>query len=127
MNQNIKSLLLPFHFGSIEDKNRTLVERELLIDSEVLVDYLDLKRSLESAELIPHDPSRSVWIKLQDRVRAKKKIFIPISFGAAVASSVIAAFIFFHQPSQETNSQTQSDEEILFDTRTERPANSSVL
>ncbi|OFZ18654.1 MAG: hypothetical protein A2Z20_04800 [Bdellovibrionales bacterium RBG_16_40_8] len=127
MNPNIKSLLLPFHFGSIEDKDRTLVERELLTDSEVLVDYLDLKRNLESAELIPHSPSRSVWIKLQERVKAKKKFIIPISFGAAVAASVVAAFIFYHQPSQDTKSQTQSGEELLFDTRTELPANSSVL
>jgi hypothetical protein len=36
MNQKIKSLLLPFHFGSIEDKDRMLVERELLTDSEIL-------------------------------------------------------------------------------------------
>lgn len=126
MNQNIKSLLLPFHFGSIEDKDRTLVERELLTDSEILVDYLDLKRSLESAELLPQAPSRSVWYKLQERVQAKKKFIIPISFGA-VAASVLAALIFFHQPSPETKSQAQAGEEILFDNRTELPANSSVL
>lgn len=127
MNQKIKSLLLSFHFGAIEDKDRTLVERELLTDSEVLVDYLDLKRNLESAESIPQAPSRSVWLKLQMQVQAKKKIIIPISFGAAVAASVLAAFIFFHQPSQEIKTQNQSTEEILFDTRTELPANSSVL
>jgi hypothetical protein len=127
MSQNIKSLLLPFHFGSIEDKDRILVERELLTDSEVLVDYLDLKRNLESAELIPQAPSKSVWLKLQERVQAKKKFIIPISFGAAVAASVLAAFIFLRQPSQETRPQSQSSEENLFDTRTELPANSSVL
>ncbi|MBK9322705.1 MAG: hypothetical protein IPM97_07125 [Bdellovibrionaceae bacterium] len=127
MNQNIKSLLLPFHFGSIEDKDRTLVERELLTDSEILVDYLDLKRTLESAELLPHTPSKSVWLKLQERVQAKNKFIIPISFGAAIAASILAAFIFFHKPSQETKSTTQLGEEILFDTRTELPANSSVL
>ncbi len=127
MNQNIKSLLLPFHFGSIEDKDRIFVERELLTDSEVLVDYLDLKRNLESAELIPEAPSHSVWLKLQQRVQAKKKFIIPISFGAAVAASVLAAFIFFHQPPQETRPKNQASEEVLFDTRTELPANSSVL
>ena len=127
MTQNIKSLLLPFHFGSIEENDRILVERELLTDSEILVDYLDLKRNLESAELIPSLPSKSVWLKLQERVQAKRKFIIPISFGAAVAASVLAAFIFFHQPSQETKSQPQSNKEILFDTRTELPANSSVL
>lgn len=126
MSQNIKSLLLPFHFGSIEDKDRMIVERELLTDSETLVDYLDLKRSLESAELVPQAPSRSVWIKLHERVRDKKKFLIPISFGAAVAASVLAAFIFFHQPSQKPK-QVQSGEELLFDTRTELPANSGVL
>lgn len=127
MNQNIKSLLLPFHFGSIEDKDRMLVERELLTDSEILVDYLDLKRGLESAESVPQNPSKLVWARLQARAQAKKKFIIPISFGAAVAASVLAAFIFFHRPSQETNQQVQSGEEILFDTRTELPANSSVL
>lgn len=127
MNQDIKSLLLSFHFGSIEDRDRTLVERELLTDSEVLVDYLDLKRNLESAELIPSSPSKSVWFKLQERVQARKKFIIPISFGAAVAASVLAAVIFFRQPSQETKLQNQPSEEILFDTRTELPANSGVL
>ena len=127
MSQNVKSLLLPFHFGSIEDKDRILVERELLTDSEVLVDYLDLKRNLESAELIPQAPSNSVWLKLQERVRAKKKFIIPISFGAAVAASALAAYIFLRQPSQETRPLNQSSEENLFDSRTELPANSGVL
>ncbi len=127
MNQNIKALLLPFHFGSIEDNDRTLVERELLIDTEVLVDYLDLKRNLEAAELIPHAPSKSVWAKLQERVQTKRQFIIPISFGAAVAASVLAVFIFLDQPSQKTKSQNQSGGEILFDSRTELPANSSVL
>jgi hypothetical protein len=127
LSQDIKSLLLPFHFGSIEDKDRIYVERELLTDSEVLVDYLDLKRSLESAELVPQAPSPSVGFKLQQQVQAKKRFIISISFGAAVAASVLAAFIFLKQTSQETRPQIQSSEEILFDTRTELPANSGVL
>lgn len=127
MNPIIKSLLLPFYFGSIEDKDRIIIERELLTDTETLIDYLDLKRSLEAAEVLPQIPSRSVWVKLQQHVPIKKKFIIPISFGTAVAASVFAAFLFFHESTQNTKEHIQLSEDVLFDTRTELPAHSSVL
>lgn len=127
MKPEIKSLLLPFHFGSIEDNDRILVERELLIDSEVLVDYLDLKRALESAQAIPQSPSKATWLKLQEKVQAKKKYIIPMSFVAALAASVFIAVMFFRQPDQAPVNSNYSSGEILFDTRTELPANSNVL
>ena len=46
MTSKIQRLLLPFYFGAIKEDERLLVEKELLTDSEILVDYLDLKRTL---------------------------------------------------------------------------------
>ncbi len=62
MKSKIKSLLLSFHFGSIEDSDRIWVERELLTHPDVLVDFLDLKRSLELTEPIPSGPETRLWI-----------------------------------------------------------------
>lgn len=127
MKVKIKSLLLPFYFGSIKDNERTLVERELLIDTEVLVDYLDLKRSLESAEIFPEVPSPALWLSLQDRAKTKRKFIISVSFGAAAAIVALITFFALKQNPVQSNIQETETQEVLFDSRNELSASSSVL
>jgi hypothetical protein len=126
MNAKIKSLLLPFYFGSIADSERTLIERELLLDSETLVDYLDLKRSIEAAEHFPLAPSASLFSKLQEIIKPKRRFFISLSLGA-VAAGVLLIFFVLKPKTIDPKNIDQAPEEILFNLRDELPANSNVL
>lgn len=125
MKHKIKDLLLPFYFGSITDEDRTRVERELLTDSEILVDYLDLKRNIEAAELFPMSPSSQVWHRLEQKINPRKKMILSISFGA-IAAMIVLSFIFILKPKSIENVQTADASEILYDSR-ELSISSDVL
>lgn len=122
---NYRSLLLPFYFGSVNDQERLLIERELLLDSEILVDYFDLKRKIEAAQEIPQLPSPRVWQRLSLQIKPRKGLILSVGLGLA-ASFIIMAMIFLKtKPLEVIPSEAQG--EILFDTRGELPANFNVL
>jgi len=125
MNDNLKKRLLLFYFGAIEEEDRILVERELLTDTESLVDYLDLKRSLEAAEEIPSYPSPLLWNKLQFHLSPRKKLFFSLSIGALAASLIVFSIYFYK--SNELDSSRVHQNQILFDSSRELPVNSNVL
>jgi hypothetical protein len=124
MASKLRNLLLPFYFGAIAESDRLLVERELITDSEVLVDYLDLKRSLEAAETIPSTSGRT-WSRLQSRLQPHRRLVISASLGAALAASISLA-VFLHKP-KTSEEPSRVHNEILFDSSSELPASSSVL
>ena len=123
LNSKIKDLLLPFYFGSIAETERIKVERELLTDTEVLVDFLDLKRSLEAAETIPNGPSVNLWTKLSQHSKFQKKAIWTLSFGAGLAAAIALVFVF----NKTSDFSKTKGQEILFDSSSELPVNSSVL
>jgi hypothetical protein len=129
MKQKIQSLLLPFYFGSINSEQRTVVERELLVDTEFLIDYLDLKREIEFAEPIPNGPSVALWSSLQRKMQMQTSRKYVWTFGigiAAVAAALIFVFIF--RPTAEIESYPRTTGlKILFDANSELPASSNVL
>lgn len=126
MSSKIKSLLLPFYVGAIDDTSRLMVERELLCDEEMLVDYFDLKRRMESAALIPNQPSPRLWKRLNGRIKPSRRFYISVAVSAAVAASlVLLSALFFQQ--QPTETSVDDGREILFDSSRELPANSNVL
>lgn len=126
MKKQIQSLLLPFHFGSIDDQSRLIIEREMLSDAELLVEYFDIKRTLESAESIPQAPSPKLWHRLQGKAMSRKKLILSWSFGVAVAASLV--FLSFHlMRTTPTEIKTSVEKEILFDSGSELLANSNVL
>jgi hypothetical protein len=125
MKPSLNRLLLPFYFGTIEERNRLLVERELLSDSEMLIDYLDLKRTIESAEPIP-TLSPKVWYQLKDRVKDRKKVLLPFSIGMAFVM-ILLIFSMVHLKNENREAKTSIENEILFDSNSELPASSSVL
>ena len=94
MISRTRKMLLPFYFGSVSDEDRLIVERELLIDSEVLTDYLDLKRELEVASLSSHEPSASLWQRLKPKTQKQKRVLFSFSVGAAVAAGLLIFFLF---------------------------------
>jgi hypothetical protein len=128
MESKTKSLLLPFYFGSIKDQDRMLVERELLSDSEMLIDYLDLKRSLEHAPMVPQQPSTALYQRLLPKTSKRKLVFWVASFGAAAAAAIVAVFFMSSNPSStKTPAHLNEHKEILFDSNSELSINSNVL
>lgn len=125
----IKSLFPLFHLGNISEENRILLERELLTDAEILVEYLDYKRKKESAELLPAGPSPFLWKKLSEKFILRKKYVLPVSFGAAAVAALVF-IIFLMKPVnvlEQQNEPTKSSSGILFDSSSELPASSNVL
>ena len=126
MKKQIRDLLLPFYFGSIDDQSRLIIEREMLSDSEVLVEYFDLKRVIESAESIPQSPSVKLWHKLQLQLNPKKKIILSWSIGLALAAS-LAFFSFNLLRTTKVEAPSVGQKEILFDSGSELLGSSNVL
>ncbi len=115
-------VLLPFYFGTLDESSRLLVERELLTDPEILVEYLDLKRALESAAPVPQ-LSSNLWSRLRYHAKRPKPWLITFSVGAALAAGVFLFVLFFKERSVET----RFPHEILFDLNSELPASTHVL
>ena len=126
MNSEFKKLLLPFYFGSVTEEQRTLVEREMLTDPEILVDYLDLKRKVEMAQVLTLDPSPSLWEKLKPKAKVQRRTLISFSIGAALAAT-LALFYVFHTGSKYKELMQPSVNRVLFDSSSELPVSSSVL
>lgn len=125
MKPNTKKLLLPFYFGSIEHEDRLSVERDLLTDTEVLVDYLDLKRKIEAAEEIPSAPSLKIWHRLQAQMPSQRTL-LKFSLGAAAIACLILLSVIYFRPISD-NPDGSSHKSFLFDSNSELSANSHVL
>lgn len=123
---NTKKLLLPFYFGSVSEAERLHVEHDLLVDPEILTDYLDLKREIESANLAALVPSKSLWEKLKPKTQKQKRFYLSLSLGAAVAAGLVIIFIFKSRPTP-TDFVQPSASKVLFDSSSELPASSGVL
>lgn len=123
---NTKKLLLPFHFGSLSEEERLHVEQELLTDSEVLTDYLDLKRDLEASSLFMTAPSYSLWERLKPKTQKQKRFYLSLSIGAAVAAG-LAIIVAIQSDPKPTELVQPSVSKVLFDSSSELPASSSVL
>lgn len=127
MKNSIKPALLSFYFGSLSENERLIVEKELLMDPGLLTEFFDLKRNIEASDVISQGPSLNVWTSVQTQLTAKKKWMIPISFGAALAASVVAFFIFLETPKQEKLETGTNQTELIFDSGSELPVSSNVL
>ena len=119
--------LLPFYFGSIDDQERLKIEQKMLVDPEVLLDYLDLKRQMESAALVPQQPSRALWNRLQPKLSRRSRITIALGFAVAVAASIVLAFLILQKPAANETSGATMGEKILFDSDSEHFSHSNVL
>ena len=123
MKAPTKNSLMEFYFGTLEESQRLQIEKELLQDPEVLLDYLDLKRKLEDAATVPQKPSPFLWRRLQPVT--KRKTF----YAAAIAGLAVAGFAclyIFTTPKVE-NTPLISDNGILFDSGAEHSITSDVL
>ncbi len=122
---NIDRNLLSFYFGSVSDEQRLTIEREMLTDQEVLLDYLDLKREVEGAAGVPIAPSPLVWQRLQAKMVVSKRAKISLLVGASVAAAITALLILL-QPKVET-APALNGKAILFDSGSEQFGHSNVL
>lgn len=117
---NPKSQLLHFYFGTVDEAERLRMEQDLLTDTETLLDYLELKRTLENAEAIPSGPSPFLWSRLQSHVRPR---YWYLAAAGLVAAGVIGFLIL--QTPQYTAAPVQ--EGVLFDAAREQAFSSHVL
>lgn len=127
MSSKTKSLLLPFYFGSLKEGERIQIEREMLTDSEILLDYLDLKRTLEQADSFPSAPSVAVWARLRKRFVTRRKLFLSLSFGAAAAAIVIFFIGLSSHHSEDAAIVAPVQDEVLFDSMGEPSSHLNVL
>ncbi|HEX7675006.1 MAG TPA: hypothetical protein VF412_12585 [Bdellovibrio sp.] len=123
MKDKTKNSLVEFYFGTLEESQRLQIEKNLLLDPEMLLDYLDIKREIEDAELIPQQPSAFLWRRMQPL--AKKKSFY-LTIAAGLVAATLACFYFIHTASVKNNSFV-NDDGILFDSGAEHSVTSDVL
>ena len=127
MKTDPRARLLPFYFGTLGESERLQTERLLLEAPDALLDYFDLKREIEAAEIIPAQPPARVWRRLSESVRrSPRRTFITVAFGLAVAASVAFCLFFFAKP-KHTNATHSDTQEILFDPGRDLSGNSGVL
>lgn len=117
--------LLSFYFGSVSDEDRLKIEREMLTDPEVLLDYLDLKREVEGAATVPQTPSPLVWQRLQSKTVISKRTKISLMIGLGVAAAIAALVVFLNQNVEPVPSL--NGKAILFDSGSEQFGHSNVL
>lgn len=123
---NTKKLLLPFHLGSVNEEERLHIEQKILTDSEVLTDYLDLKREFEAASLAVTVPTNSLWENLTSKAQKQKRFYLSLSLGAAIAAGFAVIFIL-QTRSKPSDLIQPSASKVLFDSSSELPASSGVL
>lgn len=114
-----------FHFGKINSQQRLNIERELLTDPEFLVDYLDLKRTLEGAEPVPQGPKYDFLESFRSASPRQKKLLVSVSMGALVAACLallLSSLIYSAKPHPSPQGKT-----ILIDSKSELSASSIVL
>ena len=122
MKTQTRNSLVEFYFGTMEETRRLQIEKELLLDPEMLLDYLDLKRELESAAPVPHGPSPFLWRRLQPLT--KKRKWQLAGFTALIAASFACLYIF---ASYKGQSSTPNNSGLLFDSSPEHSFASDVL
>jgi hypothetical protein len=125
MKNQTKNLLFSFYFGSLDEKDRLTIERELLTNEEFLVDYLDLKRMLEDSALLSSSPSPGLWQKIKPQ--KSKGLWLSMSVGA-IAASVLAFAVFFQAgENSSTELEQPSIQGALIDSSSEHFVSSGVL
>lgn len=122
MNTQTRDSLAEFYFGGLHESQRLEIEKQLLLDQELLLDYLDLKREIEGAVTVPQHASPFLWRRLQPLTRVKKWQWAGMA--ALVAAGVIGFYVLTnsHDPSV---SPVRSG--ILFDSGAELSQSSAVL
>ena len=116
--------LLPFYFGTLHEAERLELERDMLIDPALLLDFLDLKRELEGAPEVPSAPSPQVWHRLSARLPKSRPA--RLAWAAGLTALAAAAWVFFAQP-RPTRAPVAPEHGILFDSGREQFSHSNVL
>lgn len=94
----VRSELVAFHFGEIEDATRASIETHLCVCTRCLTEYLDIKRDVETAGAIPL-PSVASRDRLRRAVAAATRVTPPrawwerpLALGVAAAAVWLSLF-----------------------------------
>lgn len=127
MKPDIRDRLVPFYFGAIQDEERLSLERALLTETDILVDYLDLKREIEGAGLVPAGPSPALLRRLSERLaRMPRRRIIAVSLGLAAAASIAVCLFALSRPAPGS-ARGASKDGVLFDPGRELSDQGGVL
>ena len=126
-NFDLNPKLTEFHFGTLSERERLVIERQMLLDPELLVNYFDLKRELEFAPSVPQEPSADLWRRLRAQVRSKPKFFLAISLLTAFASLAVVLVMSARLFPENAASPEMKDKSILFDSKSELSTTAGVL
>jgi len=124
LNNIDKNSLVEFYFGSLPEEKRLHIEKEMLTDPEILLDYLDLKREIEGSQLVPQQPSKLLWQRLRHVAKKKQAWYITLAVGALAAT---IAFIYLMNKPNVGEEPFMVNGKILFDSGAEHPLTSDVL
>jgi len=123
----MNSSLLSFYFGSLSDAERLKVEQTMLTDTEMLLDYLDLKRQMELATPVVQQPSPALWRRLQAKVKTSKKTQFALVLGISLAAAA-SLFLFLTATEPVSDGNTPSVQiHTLIDSGHEQLGVSNVL
>lgn len=122
----MKSSLLPFYFGTLSEAERLKIEQSVLTDTEVLLDYLDLKRQMEAANPVVQQPSAALWRRLQTKIKTSPKTRFALILGISLAAA--ASLLLFFTTTQTSDMNTPSVQiHTLIDSGHEQLGVSNVL
>lgn len=120
-----RETLLPFYFGTLGAEERLELEREMLTDPVLLLDYLDLKRELEAAPAVPAEPSPLVWQRLKNHLPQSRRY--RFAWIAGLTALAAAAWLFFALPQKSPSASPAQEKGTLFDSGREQFGHSNVL
>lgn len=118
--------LQAFYLGTLTEADRLEVERDLLVDSELLLDFFELKRESENVRPVPSGPSPQLWQKLV-RTRPSRRQALWLSAAAGAAAATLALFWSLQQNAAVENLPAPLQTKVIFDSSAELPVTSNVL
>lgn len=132
MKPNDHHQLTSFYFGALDEKQSLEMERALLENPDLLIEYFDLKRSIEGQQTIPSSPSPFLFHRLQRQLSSTnksqmQKFFIYLSLTGAVAAGIFALTTQLMNPSPPSGPKTHLPQEYIFDGSNELFVGRNVL
>lgn len=114
-SEKLKEKLIAYCMGALSSEDRLEVEENLLNSKEILIQFISVKRAIESNEMFQVEPSLGLKARLKLEVNRSfinekpsliswmKVILLRPSFGLAIAILVVAgaSSIFFNKSSSK--------------------------
>jgi hypothetical protein len=119
----MKSTLLSFYAGDVSASVRLEIERQMLTDPEVLLDFFEIKREAERAECVPQVTSPQVWQRLHAHLPKSRRARWTWALSLGLAAAL--ALLLFSK--NQSVSKAHVGKSTLFDSSSEQFGHANVL